>query len=106
MLLAIFHPKARDTIRSFSKEIRFALGSALLDLQHGAKLGMPLSKPMPSVGPGVSELRVRDQSGIYRAFYVVKTQKGVIVFHAFQKKTQKTPIHEIAVAQARLKELL
>ena len=31
---------------------------------------------------------------------------SVLIFHAFAKKTQKTPPHEIAVAQERLTELL
>lgn len=47
---------------------------------------MPLSKSMPSVGAGVAEIRVKDVSGAYRAFYVVRSQLGVIVFHAFTKK--------------------
>ena len=29
-----------------------------------------------------------------------------LIFHAFAKKTQKTPQHEIALAQKRLKEML
>jgi phage-related protein len=67
---------------------------------------MPLSRPMPSVAPGVQELRVRDRDGIYRAIYLVKADRGVLVFHAFEKKTQKTPPYEIAVARRRLRELI
>ncbi|MGZ8423260.1 MAG: type II toxin-antitoxin system RelE/ParE family toxin [Nitrospira sp.] len=29
-----------------------------------------------------------------------------MVFHGFQKKTQKTPTHEIAVSQQRLEEVV
>jgi phage-related protein len=36
---------------------------------------MPPSRPMPSVGPGVEELRIRDRSGIYRAFYYTKSAR-------------------------------
>ncbi len=32
---------------------------------------MPLSRPMPSVGKGVHELRFRERSGIYRVVYVL-----------------------------------
>jgi len=66
--LAIFHPAARAAIRLFPEEIRRELGKAIFDLQNGAVLAMPLSRSMPSVHAGVSELRIRDRSGIYRVF--------------------------------------
>jgi len=103
---AIFHPKALLAIRSFPKSARRALGEAILDLQQGAQPGMPLSRPMPIVGPGVRELRIKDESGIYRAFYVTRFGKGVIVFHAFQKKTQKTAKHDLQIARKRLAEVV
>jgi phage-related protein len=103
---AYFHPKARDAIKSFPKSARDMIGFAIFDLQNGKHLGMPLSRPMPAVAPGVSELRIRDASGIYRTFYLLKSERGVFVFHAFVKKTQKTPDQEIRLAQRRLREML
>jgi hypothetical protein len=41
----------------------FLLGKALLALQYGHSLSMPLSRPMPEVAAGVEELRVKDRSG-------------------------------------------
>jgi phage-related protein len=61
---------------------------------------MPMSRPMPSVAAGVSELRVKDSARIYRAFYATRIGSELLVFHAFVKKTQKTPAHEIALAQS------
>jgi len=61
---------------------------------------------MSSVAAGVNELRIRDRAGIYRVFYYTKVADLVLIFHAFVKKTQKTPQSEIALAQERLKELL
>jgi phage-related protein len=49
---------------------------------------------MPSVAPGVEELRIRDVGGIYRVFYYARTSAGILVFHAFVKKSQKTPQSE------------
>ncbi len=106
MKLAIFHPAARVAIRLFPEEIRRELGKAIFDLQNGAVLAMPLSRPMPSVDAGVSELRIRDRSGIYRVFYFRQSSRGVLVFHAFMKKTRTTPKHEMDLAKRRLKELL
>ena len=106
MKLAIFHPAARAAIRLFPEDVRRELGKAIFDLQRGESLAMPLSRPMPSVAPGVSELRIRDSAGIYRAFYYTQSSSGILVFHAFVKKTQATPHYEIDLAKKRLKELL
>ncbi len=103
---AIFHPKARDTIRKFPEEVRKALGKAILDLQAGHALIFPLSRPMPSVAAGAEEIRVKDASGAYRVFYFCKSVRGILVFHAFQKKTQSTPGREIVLGAKRLKEML
>lgn len=103
---AIFHPEALVTIRGFPDDVRRELGKVIYDLQRGERLGMPLSRPMPVVGAGVGELRIRDKSGNYRLFYLAKLARGVFVFHAFVKKTQQTPKREISLAKSRLKELL
>lgn len=102
----LIHPKAREVIRSFPEDIRDKLGQVLFELQKGFKLTMPQSRPMPSVYLGVEELRTKGRDGIYRTFYFTKDARGILVFHAFVKKTQKTPPLEIELARKRLKELL
>ena len=102
----VFHPKARDEIRRFPVEVRSRIGRGLFRLQIGETLGMPAARPMPTVGSGVSELRVKGEDGTFRVFYFTATAKGVLVFHAFAKKTQRTPPLEIELAKKRLKELL
>ncbi|MBC8106833.1 MAG: type II toxin-antitoxin system RelE/ParE family toxin [Anaerolineae bacterium] len=82
------------------------MGDAIKELQDGAHLTMPLSRPMPSLASGVHEIRVRDAAGIYRAFYLTRSERGVIVFHAFDKRTQKTPQREIEIGRKRLRELI
>lgn len=106
MKVAVFHPKARETIQEFPQEVRRELGKAIFDLQKGEKIGMPLSKPMSSVYKGVEELRLKDRAGIYRVFYYTRVADSILVFHAFIKKTQKTPQNEIKLGEKRLKELL
>ncbi len=103
---AIFHEKALEELRTFSNEVRREIGEAIRDLQRGITLAMPISKPMPSVGIGVSEIRVRDEHGIYRAFYYTKSVRGILIFHIFTKKTQKTPANEISLGRKRLREML
>ena len=106
MKFAVFHPKARDAIRSFPEDVRREFGKVIFDLQKGEKLSMPLSRPMASVASGVEELCVRDRSGAYRVFYYTRLAETVLIFHAFAKKTQKTPPREMALAQKRLKDML
>ena len=60
-------------------------------------------KSMPTVGTGAYEIRVRDESGAYRAIYVAKFEAAVYVLHAFQKKSQQTAKMDIELAKARYK---
>ena len=101
-----FHPKAPVVIRSFSKDVRVEFGSALIKVQLGMTLGLPVSRPMPSIEQGAHELRFRDRNGIQRVFYYTKSKQGILVFHAFNKKTQKTPQREIIVGRKRLAEMV
>jgi hypothetical protein len=64
----ILHPKARDAIRRFPKDVRIRLGRGLFRLEMGEQMGMPNSRPIPDVATGVSELRVKGEDGAYRAF--------------------------------------
>jgi len=105
-VLALFHPAAREALRAFPGDVRRAFGKAIFSLQIGRTLAMPLSRPMPAIGAGVSEIRVHDASGAYRAFYVVRTTQAVVVFHVFAKKTATTPQREIRLGKCRLKEML
>lgn len=103
---AHFHTKARTELQGLPTEVRREFGKAIFDLQNGQTLSMPLSRPMPSVGPGVSELRVKTRQGNYRIFYYTHGDTGVVVFHTFNKKTEQTPKHEIEVGRKRLQEML
>jgi phage-related protein len=101
-----FHPKALTFIRAQSPAVKREIGEALRNLQKGLRLGLPLSRPMPAVASGAHELRVRSATTAVRVFYLIKLADTIVVFHGFQKKTQKTPTHEIAVSKQRLQEVL
>jgi len=62
-------------------------------------------KPMPSVGPGAREIRIRQASGAYRIIYLTTIGDVVHVLHAFQKKTQTTAKRDIDLAKARLRQI-
>ncbi|HEY4124841.1 MAG TPA: type II toxin-antitoxin system RelE/ParE family toxin [Rhizomicrobium sp.] len=75
---------------------------------HKVQLGFEPSdwKPMATVGPGVREIRIRDQDGAFRVLYVARMASAIYVLHAFQKKTQQTTRKDMDLAVARLKQLL
>lgn len=102
----IWHLKAKSAISSFPEDVRREFGYLLYLLQMGSALAMPHSRSINSVSPGVNELRVRGRDGIYRTFYYSKSNLGILVFHAFIKKTQTTPHEEIVLGKRRLRELL
>lgn len=101
-----FHPVALKTIKGFSHSVRRGIGQAILELQKGETLFMPLSRPVKSIGVGVEEIRVKDLHGIYRIFYLTRMKDRIIVFHAFVKKTQRISQKEIKTAKKRLKEVI
>ena len=61
---------------------------------------------MPSIGKGVEEIRVRDDTGAYRVIYTARLADRVVVLHVFAKKTQATSKRDIDVAKRRFNELM
>ena len=53
---------------------------------------------------GLYEIRVESQSNIYRIFCCFDEGNIVVVFNAFQKKTQKAPPNEIEKAEHLMAE--
>ena len=105
-LHVIIYEPARKEILSWPLEIKKDLGSILTKLQKGDQVGYPDTDSMRSVAPGCFEIRLKGNDGIYRAFYIVKTEYGILLFHSFKKKTQKTPLQEIESGKQRLKKQL
>jgi phage-related protein len=101
----IMHHKAKDTISLFPKTVRFELGHLLYLLQTEVVLNMPQARPMSIIALGAYEIRIRAEDGNYRVFYYTKNRYGILVFHAFIKKSQKTPKQEIELGKKRLADL-
>jgi phage-related protein len=94
---------SREQIRDFPDEARREAGYQLERVQAGKD---PADwKPMPSVGLGVNEIRVRD-GGAFRVIYIAKFPEAVYVLHAFQKKARKTPKADVELARRRFRELV
>jgi phage-related protein len=94
---------AREDMRGFGKDARERAGYALYQVQCG--LTPSDWKPMPSVGPGVQEIRVH--TGLeHRVIYIAKFEEGVYVLHAFEKKTRRTGKADVDLARSRLRDVL
>ncbi len=98
-----FQGTSLDGLRAFPETARREAGHQLDQVQRG--LEPDDWKPMPSVGPGVREVRVRDEAGAFRVIYTATRPEAVYVLHAFQKKTQATAKRDLDLARTRLRDL-
>lgn len=53
---------------------------------------------------GLYEIRIEYESNIYRIFCCLDEGQVVVLFHGFQKKTQKTPSRQIEKARKIMSE--
>ena len=98
----IFLSGSLDDLRSFPADARRQAGYQLDRVQRG--LDPDDWRPMPSIGAGVRELRVRERAGAFRVIYVATFADAVYVLHAFQKKTRQTAKRDLDLAASRLRE--
>ncbi len=94
---------SREDLRHFPASVRRKAGFELRAVQRGEK---PTDfKPMPGVGAGVGEIRIRIGE-IFRVFYVARFKEAVYVLHAFQKKSQKTSQRDLRLGQERYRQMI
>jgi len=90
-------------LREFGADAKQDAGYQLDKIQSGEQADD--FKPMPSIGKGVEEIRLWDDTGTYRVIYTARLADAVYVLHAFQKKTQATSKRDIDLVKTRLAEL-
>ena len=85
------------------RRARVDAGVLLRRLQRGEAVGMPDSRPMPSIGPRVHELRVNDREmrKSWRIVYRIDPD-AILVVHWFEKRTRATARHVVALCKRRL----
>ena len=93
---------SRRDLRAFPALARQLAGFQLRRVQQG--LDPDDWKPMPTVGPGVREIRLHI-AGAHRVFYVATLAKAIYVVHAFEKKTQKTSARDLRIGRDRFRAL-
>lgn len=91
----------REWLLSLTKAERKIVGDDLLKVQYCWPIGKPL---VGSLGDGLWEVRSRLGDRIARVIFCVDGQT-IVLLHAFIKKTQKTPKHELDLALKRKAQL-
>lgn len=85
----------------FTEDGRKEAGFRLRLLQQGVRVGMPHVRPMPVIGPGCHELRIRDDGHNWRIVFRID-RDAIVVAEVFDKKTRRTPHETVAVCRRRL----
>ncbi len=80
--------QAEKELRDGPKELMEDIYSLFDDLSQCKTLGMPISRPLPSIAKGLHELRLSSRSGEFRVFYLIKVGDAVYIIHACSKKKQ------------------
>jgi phage-related protein len=94
---------SRSDLQAFTRDVRRLAGFQLRLVQQGLE---PLDwKPMPSIGPGVREIRIHTEVE-HRVCYVAKFTEAIYVLHAFEKRTRKTSQHDVELARQRYQALV
>jgi len=93
----VFVGSSLKDLKSFPLDARRAAGFQLDLLQQGEQ---PFDcKPMKTIGRGVHEIRIFDESGAFRVFYVVNRPEAIYVLHALRKTTQKTEMRANSISR-------
>ena len=97
-----FIGSSQQDLAAFPEPARRLAGFELWQVQLGL---MPSDfKPMPAVGAGAYEVRIKIGTQ-WRVIYVANQGDAVYVLHAFQKTTQKTAKRDIDLAARRYKQI-
>lgn len=100
----VFLGNSVEKVRAFPEGARSEIGFQIERVQRG--LDPEDWKSMPVVGAGVREIRVREETGAFRAIYLASRADAVYVLHAFQKKSQRTNRLDIELARVRYRNLM
>jgi len=90
----------REFILELIKQDKKELGADIRSVQMRFPIGLPLVR---KIATGLWEIRSTLKDGICRVFFTT-SGNNIILLHAFSKKTKKTPLNELSIANERLKE--
>lgn len=91
----------RDWLRGLDAADRNAVGQDLMRVQYRWPVGMPLCR---SLGDGLWEIRIDLPSRRIARLIFAAHEGRLVMLHGFIKKTQKTPVDDLALARRRSRE--
>ncbi len=95
---------AMDFLNSLSTSARAKVVKLLnLLVEYGVLLKEPYTK---QVKGKIRELRIKDSQGAIRILYFTYTGKRFILLHGFVKKTDRTPVSDIELAEKRMNDFI
>jgi phage-related protein len=97
--------RAQREIKHAPKDVVADVFALFDDLMAGKKLVMPISRPLPSIGKGLHELRLSGRAGEYRVFYVIKVEDAIYVLHATEKKKQEIDPRTADLLRTRMRSI-
>lgn len=92
----------KDFKKTLSKEVLMKIYQVFIYIMTEEKIPIKFLRNVEGV-KDLYEIRVEHESNIFRIFCCFDEGNLVILFNAFQKKTQKTPLRELERAQ-RIKD--
>jgi phage-related protein len=96
----VWEGDSREVLSAFPEGAKQNLGFELWQLQQGAR--PKDSRPLPSIGTGMFQLRDQDERAWYRVVYLSRIEDVIFVLHCFEKKGREMPRKEFEKARRRL----
>ena len=92
----------RDWLLALSKDDRRVIGRDIQKVEFGWPIGMPYCRPL---GRGLWEVRSDLPGGRIARLIFCIADGEMVLLHGFEKKTQRTPPQDIALALKRKQEI-
>jgi phage-related protein len=97
--------QAKRELKDAPKDVVIDVFALFEELMAGKSLGMPISRPLPSIARGLHELRLSGRSGEYRVFYYIRVGDAIYVVHATAKKTQSLDKKTVELLKTRIRSI-
>jgi phage-related protein len=97
--------QAEKELKDAPKELMQDIYSLFDELSQGKSLGMPISRPLPSIVRGLHELRLSGKGGEFRVFYFIKIGDAIYILHAASKKKQAIDKKTIDLLKTRVRSI-
>ncbi|MFH1863856.1 MAG: type II toxin-antitoxin system RelE/ParE family toxin [bacterium] len=94
-----YDKNALDELEKFSSKVRTSFLGLINNLSEDGRLEYPDARKITG---DMFEMRVIS-GGAFRGFYAYVYKNLIVILHFFQKKSQKTPIKNLKIAERRLK---